>query len=147
MAPSYASYFWENLTWIEVSPSRVNVSERLWEKKKFTPLPASQQRFSLRSRRNLTPASNVCEEAPISLFSAPKRAQEITGNAFRISLQHDWQIDNGFFHRLIMACTQILVHVWGPEQGCPRCFADRLNQKLLRLTALPHALIVSPRQS
>ena len=35
MAPSYASYFWENLTWVEVSPSRVNVSERLWEKKVY----------------------------------------------------------------------------------------------------------------
>ena len=116
---------------------------RGYERKKFPPLPASQQRLSLRRRRNLTPASNVCEEAPISLFWAPKGAQEITGNAFRISLQPDWEIDNGFFHRLIMACSQILVHVWGPEQGCPCCFADRLNLKLLRLAALPHALIVS----
>ena len=121
---------------------------RGYERKKFTPLPASQQRFSLRSRRNLTPASNVCEEAPISLFSARKRAQEITGNAFRISLQHDWQIDNGFFHRLIMACTQILVHVWGPNRDVRAVSqTDLLNQELLRLTALPHALIVSPKQS
>ena len=35
--------------------------------------------------------------------------QRITGNAFRISLQPDWQIDRGFFNnRQIMACTQIL---------------------------------------
>ena len=80
-------------------------------KEKSLPLCQSKQRSILRHRRNLTPASNVCEEAPTSLFWAPKRAQEIIGNAFRISLQPHRQIDHGFFHRLIMACTQILVHV------------------------------------
>ena len=29
MAPTYASFIWENLTWVEVSPPRVNFSERL----------------------------------------------------------------------------------------------------------------------
>ena len=34
---------------------------------------------------------------------------KITGNAFRISLQSDWQIDSGFFNnRQIMALTKIL---------------------------------------
>ena len=46
------------------------------------------------------------------------------------------QIDNGIFNRPIMAHTQILVHIWGPEQGICRCFADRLNQKLFPSVAL-----------
>ena len=33
----------------------------------------------------------------------------------RISFHTDWQIDNGFFNRPIMAHTQILVHRWGPR--------------------------------
>ena len=38
--------------------------------------------------------------------------RSITENAFRIFFQPDWQIDNGFFNRLTMARTQILVHRW-----------------------------------
>ena len=30
-----------------------------------------------------------------------------------------------------MARTQILVHMWGPEQRFRRCFADGLNQSLV----------------
>ena len=52
---------------------------------------------SLRHRRNLTPFSKVCEASPKSLFWAPNGIPEITGNAFRICFQHDWQIHNGFF--------------------------------------------------
>ena len=33
----------------------------------------------------------------------------------RISLQPDWQIDNGIINRAIMACTQILVHKLGTQ--------------------------------
>ena len=40
----------------------------------------------------------------ISLFWS----QRITGNAFRISLQPDWQINGGFFNKQIMTHTQIL---------------------------------------
>ena len=43
----------------------------------------------LRRRRNLTPVSNVCEAAPISVFWTPRRTQRITGSAFRISFQLD----------------------------------------------------------
>ena len=41
-----------------------------------------------------------------------------------ISLQPDWQNDNG----PIMARIQILVHVWGPKEVFWRCFKDGLNQ-------------------
>ena len=41
------------------------------------------------------------------------QTQQITRSAFRISFHPDWQIDNGFFNRPIMARTQILVHRWG----------------------------------
>ena len=38
-----------------------------------------------------------------------------------------------FLNRLVMACTQILVHKWGPTelQGFRRCFADGLYQCLV----------------
>ena len=36
----------------------------------------------------------------------PQRTEQITGNTFQISLQPDWQIDNGIFNRPI-AHTQI----------------------------------------
>ena len=44
----------------------------------------------------------VCEVVPRSLFWA-----------FRISFHPDWQIDNGFFNRPIMARTQIPIHWCG----------------------------------
>ena len=57
-------------------------------------------------RRNLTPVySNIFEAASISLFWAQQITQQITGNAFQISLERDWQIDSGFFNRPIMART------------------------------------------
>ena len=78
--------------------------------------------YSLRRRRNLTPVSlsKVCEAAPISLFWAPPhRTQRITRKAFRISFQPDWQTDNGFLYRPIMARAQILVHRWVPRTRIP----------------------------
>ena len=50
----------------------------------------------------------------------PRRTQLITGSAFRIFFRPNWQINNGFFNRPIMARTQILVNSWDPEQGFPR---------------------------
>ena len=35
MASTCASFIWENLTWVEVSPSRVNSCEMLWKKKVY----------------------------------------------------------------------------------------------------------------
>ena len=52
--------------------------------------------------------------SPISLCWPP-RTHRITGSAFQISFRLDWQIDNGFFKRPIMARTQILVHKWRPR--------------------------------
>ena len=40
------------------------------------------------------------------------------------SLQPDWQIDNGFFNRPIMAHTQIVVHRKGPRIKIWCCFID-----------------------
>lgn len=52
------------------------------------------------------------------------------------------QINNGFFNRPIMVCTQTLYTDGGPEQGFQRCCADRLNKRLISSSAqatLPHA--------
>ena len=35
----------------------------------------------------------------------------------------------------IMACTQILVNRWDPEQGFWHCFPDRLDQSLVSSVA------------
>ena len=56
----------------------------------------AQKRLCLRSL--LTFAKPPCCGPPTSAF------------AFRISFQPDWQIDNDFFNRPIMASTQILIH-------------------------------------
>ena len=94
---------------------------------------------SLRLIRNLTPVhpvSNVCEAVPISLFQASNRLNEITGNAFRISLHPDWQIDRSFF---LTSQSWCVIKSWytggGPEQGFWRCFADGLDQSLVSSVA------------
>ena len=50
-----------------------------------------------------------------------QRTQWITGNAFQISFQPDWQIDNGFVNWPIMARTQILEHTGGGAQTKDFC--------------------------
>ena len=47
--------------------------------------------------------------------SGPQRTQQITGSVFQIYFHPDWQFDNVFFDRPIMARDQILVHRWGPR--------------------------------
>ena len=52
---------------------------------------------------------------------------------FKFLFKPNWEIDNSFFNRSIMAHTQIPVYKWGltSEQGFHCCFADGLiNQKL-----------------
>ena len=51
--------------------------------------------FSLRRRGNLTGNSDVCEAALRFFILNPQRTQRITGSAFRMSLQPDWQTDKG----------------------------------------------------
>ena len=62
------------------------------------------------------PLSNACKAVPI-----PQRTEQITGNTFQISLQPDWQIDNGIFNRPIIAHTQIQAlkekHIYTVEPG------------------------------
>ena len=55
----------------------------------------------------------------------PWRNQWITWNVFWISLYPDWQIDNGFLNRPIMARTHILVHRWGPRTRISALFRRR----------------------
>ena len=47
------------------------------------------------------------------------------------SAYSDWQIDNGFVNRPIMARTQILVHRWGPRTKTSALFRRRTNQSLV----------------
>ena len=56
-----------------------------------------------------------------------------TGNASQVSLQPDWQMDNGMFNNSVLACTQSLLHTVGEGGGagaelgfCFR-FSDALN--------------------
>ena len=66
---------------------------------------------SLCLRPNLTQDSHVCESSTRVLV----RTHWITQSKFQISLQPDWQLNNGFFNRPIMVHTQILVHRWRPR--------------------------------
>ena len=51
-----------------------------------------------------------------TLVLGPRRTQRITGSAFWFFFfQPNWQIDNGYFNRPVMALTQILVHSWRPR--------------------------------
>ena len=69
---------------------------RIWWESLFTFM---YQQISLRRRRNITRVSNVWKAAPIRLFRlGPQRTQRNNGKVFRIFLQPDWQIDNGFFY-------------------------------------------------
>ena len=69
--------------------------------------------YGLRHRCNLTSVSKVCDTAPISLVLASHWIQRIIGSACQIAFHPDWQIDNGFFQRPVMARTQILVEAQG----------------------------------
>ena len=40
-----------------------------------------------------------------------------TGNAFQVSLQPDWQMDNGMFDNPVLVCTQPLLHKVGDGRG------------------------------
>ena len=57
-------------------------------------------------------------------FSCSRPPQWITRNAFRISLQPDWQIDNIVFNRPIIARTQMLVHSMRPRTGISALFGS-----------------------
>ena len=48
-------------------------------------------------RRNLSPVFERLRNSADDLVLGPQRTQRFTGSAFRIFLQPDWQIDNGFF--------------------------------------------------
>ena len=54
-----------------------------------------------------------------------QRTRPITESAFRISFQPDWQIDNDFFNRPIMARIQIPVHKWRPRTRISALFRRR----------------------
>lgn len=53
----------------------------------------------------------------ISLFWTLKELSELPENAFQISLQPDWQIDNDFVNRPILARSQILVLQFTSSKG------------------------------
>ena len=65
-----------------------------------------------------------------------------------MSLQPDWQIDNGLFNWPIMVHTQILIHRWGPRrrfneknlvpsfgQANDKPQANPVNQRLIQCAA------------
>ena len=57
-----------------------------------------------------------CQTKSIAFLWAPNGLNELPEVGSNIiSLQPDWQIDNGFFNRPIIGRTQILVHRWGPK--------------------------------
>ena len=61
---------------------------------------------------------------------------DCTRDAFQISLQHDWQIENGF----LMSQSRQAFKSWytggDPEQGFWHCFADVEFRLWCRLTLI-----------
>ena len=58
-----------------------------------------QHQHSLLHRRYLSLVSNVCITSGSANVLGPQQTQQTTRNAFQISTQPDWQIDNGFFDK------------------------------------------------
>ena len=67
-------------------------------------------RCSLHCRCNLTQLVTSVKQCWNPSTEPPTDSQLLTRNAFQISFQPDWQINNGLFNTPIMARTQILVH-------------------------------------
>ena len=64
---------------------------------------------SLFSQCRLGRTGDVCEASPrYILVVGPQRTQRITGGAFGISFTTDWQINDVFFHRPIIASHEYL---------------------------------------
>ena len=108
----------------------------------------TNSQFQLREARALRQSPSHCLQALVGehaqrqtqltprssadiLLLAPQRTQRITGSGFQISFRLDWQIDNGFFKRPIMARTQILVHKWRPK-GVSQTDLTRIECRLWR---------------
>ena len=84
-------------------------------------------KITRRWKSTLTPFCYVCEGGSYAgvLVLGFERTRPITESAFRISFQSDWQIDNDFFNRPIMARTQIPVHKWRPRTRISALFRRR----------------------
>ena len=108
----------------------------------------TNSQFELREARALRQSPSHCLQALVGehaqrqtqltprsstdiLLLAPQRTQRITGSGFQISFRLDWQIDNGFVKRPIMARTQILVHKWRPK-GVSQTDLTRIECRLWR---------------
>ena len=111
--------------WAFLHAEKKKRKTRIWWESLFTFM---YQQISLRRRRNITPVSNVWKAAPIRLFRlGPQRTQRNNGKVFRIFLQPDWQIDNGFF------ITPVMAHRWGNKT---EIFVTKISA-LFRRRALP----------
>ena len=116
------------------SPSFLDQTKaRRAEKKFWRPGPPLSQR--------LDPALPV-SIADI-LVLGPSRTQRITGNAFRFSLQPDWQIDDGFFKN---GESWRLIKSWytggGEDQGFRCCFAEIFFLPLQNLSSATSCLTI-----
>ena len=82
----------------------------------------------MRRRRHLTPFSNVCQVAPISLFWA-NRLNELLEMRFKFP----FNLIGKLTLALLTGQSWHVLKSWytgeDPEQGFRRCFADGLNQK------------------
>ena len=70
------------------------------------------KRTSLHHSHSLTTISRVCKAAPISLFWAPNRLNELPEVSFQFPFHLIGKLPMAFFNRPIMARTQTLVHRW-----------------------------------
>ena len=90
---------------------------------------------SLLRRPYLTSVSNVYKAAPISLFWAPNGLNELLEIRFEFPFRLIGKLTMAFSRGQSWHVLKSWYKGWGPEQGFPRCFADRLNQSLVSSVA------------
>ena len=121
----------------------------IWRiKRDGTRLSLRQRKFTfkwrLRSycrRRCVNSLVTFSTHRPYPCSGSSTGTQRITGNAFWISFQPDWQIHSGIFNRPIMACTQILVHRWGPTTRISVLFRRRAQLKISSICGAGYLLL------
>jgi len=84
---------------------------------------------SLRRRWNLTPVSNVCEAAPISLFRGPNGLNELPQMRFEFPFNLIGKSTVAFLTGQSWCALKSWFTGWGLKQRFQRCFADELNQR------------------
>ena len=97
-------------------------------KRSASPIHVGCHSQNLRHKRNLAPIVSSAKQQRDPCSGPSTDIKELPEVRLGFPFYLIGQSNNGFFNRPIMACTQILVHRWGTEQGFRSWLADGLKQ-------------------